>query len=297
MSADVGIVAVVRVADFFTEVMDTPSPNADPWDLPGSSRVFEQAKVDEIRRGPIEGRTDIEVAIALTDLVHAQLQGYGTDSSQTLDDGEIGSAILALTATLRRLTIPFGLPFRNFTTFRSHWIKNGASNSWQARRDILDEFFEPLHRQLVRLEERTIEALALPVSPHSELGWPGVDEEIWELRRRFATAVTTPDYRAIGTNCIGVLEALGAVVYDQAKHLREGETVPPRDKTNMRIGRYIEDALPGRANEDLRGLATKAAALAHHVKHSPTQTRREAGIASDSVILLANMLRRLEQDL
>lgn len=36
-----------------------------------------------------------------------------------------------------------------------------------------------------------------------------------------------------------MLEVLGAVVDDQAKHLREGETVP-RDKTNMRIGRYIE---------------------------------------------------------
>jgi len=286
----------VRAADFFTEVMDAPSPDADPWDLPGSVRVFEQATIDRIRWGPIDGRTDIEVAIALTDLVHVQLQGYGTDSSQTLDDGEIGSAILALTATLRRLSIPFDLPFRNFTTFRSHWTKNGASNSWQARRDMLDGFFEPLHVKLIRLEELTLEALALPVSPRAETGWPDVDEEIRELRRRFATATTTQDYRALGTNCIGVLEALGAVVYDQAKHLREGETVPPRDKTNMRIGRYIEDTLPGRGNEDLRGLATKAAALAHHVKHSPTSMRRDAGIASDAVILLANMLRRLEQD-
>jgi len=162
---------------------------------------------------------------------------------------------------------------------------------------MLDGFFEPLHLQLIRLEERTLEALAVPVSPHAELGWPVVDEEIRELRRRFATAVTTQDYRAIGTNCIGVLEALGETVYDRTRHLREAETVPPRDKTNIRIGRYIEDALPGRANEDLRGLANKAAALAHHVKHSPTPSRREAGVASDAVILLANMLRRLEQDL
>jgi len=288
---------VVRAADFFTEVMHIPSPNADPWDTPGSSLVFDQVMVDQVRRSPIDGRTDIEVAIALCELVHDQLQRYGTDSSQTLDDGEVGSAILALGAALRRLTVPFGLPFRNLTTFRSHWIKNGASNSWQARRDMLDGFFEPLHLQLIRLEERTLEALAVPVSPHAELGWPVVDEEIRELRRRFATAVTTQDYRAIGTNCIGVLEALGETVYDRTRHLREDETVPPRDKTNIRIGRYIEDALPGRANEDLRGLANKAAALAHHVKHSPTPSRREAGVASDAVILLANMLRRLEQDL
>jgi len=41
---------------------------------------------------------------------------------------------------------------------------------------MLDEFFEPLHLHLIRLEERTFEALALPVSPRAELGWPVVDE-------------------------------------------------------------------------------------------------------------------------
>jgi hypothetical protein len=85
-------------------------------------------------------------------------------------------------------------------------------------------------------------------------------------------------------------------VYDAGKHLRDDETVPPRDKTNMRIGRFIEDASAGPHNADLRGLANKVAALAHHVKHAPTPTRRDAGIASDAVILLANMLRRLGED-
>lgn len=287
----------MRAVDFFTEVTEPLPPNADPWDAPRSSLVLDRSLIDQLRRGPVEGRTDIDVAIGLADLVHAQLQGFGTDSSHTVDDSEISSAILALGAVLRRLTIQFDLPFRNFTTFRSHWIKNGASNSWQARRDMLDELFEPLHLALVRLEERTLEALAVPVSPHAELGWPLVDEEIRELRRRFATSVTAQDYRAIGTHCIGVLEALGDIVFDAERHVRQGETAPSRDKTNIRIGRYIEEALPGRANEDLRGLANKAAALAHHVKHAPTPTRREAGIAGDAVILLANLLRRLEQEL
>jgi hypothetical protein len=34
---------------------------------------------------------------------------------------------------------------------------------------------------------------------------------------------------------------------------------------------------------------------APHVKHSHTPTRREAGIAADPVIQLANMLRRLDE--
>ncbi len=278
----------MRAADFFTEVADPPSPKADPWDTPRSSLVLNHSLIDQLRRGPIEGRTEVELAIGLTELVHTQLQGFGTDSSHTLDDDEISAAIFALRAVLRRLTIQFDLPFRNFTTFRSHWIRNGASNSWQARRDMLDEIFEPLHLRLVRL-----------LSPHAELGWPLVDEEIRELRRRFATSVTAQDYRAIGTHCIGVLEALGETVFDPKEHLREGETAPPRDKTKPTCVSAATSKTPclAASTRTFGDSPNKAAALAQHVKHAPTPTRREAGIAGDAVILLANLLRRLEQQL
>ena len=61
----------------------------------------------------------------------------------------------------------------------------------------------------------------------------------------------------------------------------------------MRLGRYVEDALPGSSNVELRGLLTRAIEFAQRVKHDHTPTRREAGIAADSVILLANILKRL----
>jgi len=38
------------------------------------------------------------------------------------------------------------------------------------------------------------------------------------------------------------------------------------------------------------------APYAQHIKHSETPTRREAGIAADAVIQLANLLRRLDED-
>jgi hypothetical protein len=43
-------------------------------------------------------------------------------------------------------------------------------------------------------------------------------------------------------------------------------------------------------------VANKIIELAHGVKHSATPTRREAGIAADAVILLANILRRVDQE-
>lgn len=85
-------------------------------------------------------------------------------------------------------------------------------------------------------------------------------------------------------------------MYDPTRHIRPGETEPAPDKTKQRLGRYVEDSLAGKDNEAVRGVATKVIELAHSVKHSSSPTRREAGIAADSVILLANILRRVDQD-
>jgi hypothetical protein len=53
---------------------------------------------------------------------------------------------------------------------------------------------------------------------------------------------------------------------------------------------------PGPDNATLRRLTRSAIDYAQHVKHSQTPTRREAGIAADAVIQLANILRRLDED-
>ncbi|MBA8823936.1 hypothetical protein FHX42_001265 [Saccharopolyspora lacisalsi] len=276
--------------DFFYEADDSWGPNAEPWQ---TKLKFDGTLVDAVRRGPTPDHDELEVAQGLTDLVHEELEAYGTHGRARLTDKESALAIRALHAVLKRLSITLELPFRDFTRFRSYWSRNGASGSWQARRDILETFFEPLVTQLTRMEEASLDELAEPVSPRRATGWSAVDEEIRELRRRFRTASTPQDYRAVGTHCVGVIEALSRTVYDPAQHLRPGETEPPVNKSKQRIDRYIEAELPGAPNEEFRGLAKRAVAAAHQVKHQTTPNRREAGIASDTVVLLANILRRL----
>jgi hypothetical protein len=53
--------------------------------------------------------------------------------------------------------------------------------------------------------------------------------------------------------------------------------------------------LPGKGNEELRRLAKTTIEAAQAMKHRGTPTRTEVGIAADAVILLANMLRRLDE--
>lgn len=271
----------------------------DEWNSARERQDLDLDLLKQLRTAPPPGRSDIEVAIPLAGLVHEELIGCGTDGNYSLSKQEITAALLALQHVTRRLGIDFAPSFRDFDSFRSHWMRLGLSGSggWQARRHLLEELFNPVHARLTALEQQTLEALAVGVSPHSELGWSGVDEEIRELRRRFATANTAQDYRSIGGHCVGVLEALGQVLYDPARHLRDGESVPPRDKTKARIGRYIEDAAHGPDYADLRGLLNKVVEFAHHVKHTSTGTRYGAGIAADSVIMLSGTLRRLDQDL
>lgn len=127
-------------------------------------------------------------------------------------------------------------------------------------------------------------------------GWHEVDKEISELRRHFQGARTAQDYRSVGLDCVAVTESLSAQVYDQAKHLREGEEEPPIANTKQRLERFVEDAIPGPDDAKLRKLARATIDFAQHVKHGKTPTRREAGIAADAVIQLANILRHLDDD-
>lgn len=285
-------VAAVLPNDFFTTTL------IDHGDgFPPSERdVLDRQRLERLRAQPLAELGDLSVAIALAQLVHQEFEAFGTDGSNRTTDADAQLLLRALRSCLRRLGIDFKVPWRDLTTFRSHWLRNDCAYSWQARRDLLEDHFEPLHRRLFEMEEREFEAqLAEPVTPRGGTGWSKVDAEVRALRRRFRQAVTPQDYRAIGSHCVGVLEALSRTVYDPEKHLREGEEEPPVDRTKQRLGRFVESELGGKANESLRGVVTKAIVLAHEVKHREAPGRRDAGIAADSVILLANMLRRLAE--
>lgn len=133
------------------------------------------------------------------------------------------------------------MPFRDFKTFYSYW-RHGAKGSWQARRDILDEIFDPLHEQLANLELQSLDStLAQAISPRGRTGWLRVDEEIAELRRHFQGARTAQDYRNVGNDCVIITEALSRTVYDPLRHLRPGETEPRIGETKQRIERFVED--------------------------------------------------------
>jgi hypothetical protein len=57
----------------------------------------------------------------------------------------------------------------------------------------------------------------------------------------------------VGNRAVAVLETISATAYDHSVHRPSDSEEPPVSKTDIRIGAYIDAALPGGANEQLRG--------------------------------------------
>jgi len=105
----------VRADDFF--VLDNRS-----------ERVLNQGVLVDLIADSLPLAGDASVASGLLDLMQHELVAYGTDGSNELDDKALGLALRAIEAVIWRLLgMPLNLPFGNFTTFRSYWIREGAS--------------------------------------------------------------------------------------------------------------------------------------------------------------------------
>lgn len=258
---------------------------------------LDRSRLDALMAGPDPAHSDVEVALALIDLVRDDLERSGTDGGQVLSDVDMRIAMRAMERVSERAGHPCKPPFRDHSAWRSWWNRNGAYGSWQARRDLLSDLFDAPSAVLMAVQDRLLDSTLMEaVSPRERLGWPGVDTEVGELRRHFRTAVTPQDYRAVGNDCVHLTEALSRQVYGHAVHGVEGEDEPSVDKTKIRLDRYIDAKLPGKGNAEMRKLARSIIELAQAVKHRGTPTRTEAGTLADAVIALANMLRRLDEE-
>ena len=273
--------------------------------------VLNHGLLKRVRANIYNDRSDVEVAVALLRLAHEEFEAYVTRKSDVTreiyttgygeevvearrtDDEDIRLVLRTSRRLAERLGTSFDLPFSDYSTFRTYWVNNGNWSSPQDACDILNRCFEPMHVELEEFEDSELAAsLARPIIGHAGLGWPNVDIEISELRRQFRTARTTQDYRNVGNSCVAVLERLSEVVFDLELHLRDGEQEPPVASTKQRFDRFVEHAEPG---SKVRGVARAAIGLAQAVKHHPAPTRRDAGIAGDSVIMLANLFRWLAE--
>ena len=145
----------MRAGDFFHDVEDHGAwANGDPFSSSPRTEL-DEGLLDALRRGPRDSTADATAALALLDLVHEELEAYGTGGGERLTDAQMALAIRAVEAVARRVGVRLQIPFRDFTRFRSYWGRNGASGSggWQARRDILESLLDPARSKLQQLDD------------------------------------------------------------------------------------------------------------------------------------------------
>ncbi len=263
---------------------------------PMADSVLDRDLLVRLRSGSDAKRSDVEVGVALLRLAHDELEAFGTDGSERTSEEEIRLVLRTSRRVLDRVGLSLDLPFSDFRTFKTFWVANDGYGSWQARRDMLNGLFEPVHLELTRREDGEITStLARPVTSHPGTGWSRVDDEVNELRRHFQVARSEQDYRNVGNDCVAVLERLSEAAFDADRHLPDGEEIPPVAKTKLRFDMIINSSAGGSDNAEIRKVARAVVELAQAVKHRSTPSRRDAGIAADSVIQLVNILRRLTE--
>ena len=224
---------------------------------------------------------------------------FGTSGNVDISDDQARPILGSLGSVSARSGVAdFNPPFHYFVTFGRYWRRNGASGSWQASREMLDSILEPLQARLDEIEAGSITStLAQAISPRRSTGWPGIEEEHVALRRHFESARTQQDDSKVGNDCVEVIEAVSRVAYYHNRHGKAGQPEPPSGNTKDRLDRVVEEALVGSTNAEMRKLVRAAIAMAQAVKHRrSTTTRTEAGASADTVILLANFIRRIHGD-
>ena len=96
-----------------------PALDANPWDHPPTLKLRTDL-LDQLRAGSVPGHDDLSSALALTRLVRAELEAFGTGGGEKLGDADIALAQRTLRAVLQRLGIELTLPWRDFAGFRSY---------------------------------------------------------------------------------------------------------------------------------------------------------------------------------
>ena len=139
----------MRIDDFFQE-----SPDAgNPWDSQETELNVEL--LAQLAQGTAHDPNPLETALSLTRLVRAEYESYGTEKAHLrTDEDEARAALKTLRMVLKRRGIVFNPPWRDFSSFQSHWHAEGARGSWQARRDIIEKVFRPIQDQLEEAEEQ-----------------------------------------------------------------------------------------------------------------------------------------------
>jgi hypothetical protein len=191
----------------------------------------------------------------------------------------------ALTAAeLAKRSIRNPNPYADLWEWYGRW-SNGDLPSWQSRRQLLAEMFNPT---IVQLRNR---AIGQPLDAVEELtGWPKVDRTVGEIRKRLAEAQDEEHFQAVGLLCRESLISLAQAVYDKGKHPPLDGVQPSETDAKRMLDGYLAVELPGSSNEVARRHARASVDLAVELQHRRTATFRQAALCVEATTSVINVV-------
>jgi hypothetical protein len=167
-----------------------------------------------------------------------------------------------------------------------HYSSSADLGTYQARRELVLETYQPLLDALEGLEERRLgTGISAPAT-----GWAEVDRQVAALHSSYARAHTPEEYCQVGLLCRHILISLGHVVFDPEKHLPPGRESPKGDDAKNRLDLAVRAEHGGGSNERLRALVRSTWDFVQPVVHDRTDDQTKAMLAADATIHLQKVL-------
>jgi hypothetical protein len=189
-------------------------------------------------------------------------------------------------AELREAGLDDPNPWPDLWRWYGHYSGDGSLGTYQARRELVLESYQPLLDSLEGLEERRLgTGISVPAT-----GWTEVDRQVAALHTSYARAHTPEEYRQVGLLCRDIFVSLGHVVFDGAKHLPPGKDPPRGDDAKNRLELAVLAEYGGGPNEKLRALVRSTWDFAQPIVHDRTDDQTKAMLAADATIHLQKVL-------
>jgi hypothetical protein len=198
-------------------------------------------------------------------------------------NGEYRELFAETDAALRKLAIANPNPFTDLWDWYGRW-RSGDLPSYNSRREFLASIFNPLLQQIRARQFGQVMAISDPT------GWPKVDRQVGETRRRLAEAETEEQFQATGLVCREVLISLAQAVHDPARHPPLDGTEPSQTDAKRMLETYIAVEFEGSSNEALRRHAKAAYTLAIDLQHRRTASFRDAALCVEATTSVVSVI-------
>lgn len=194
-----------------------------------------------------------------------------------------------IASELRRRGLADPNPYGDLWVWHGHWSANLAS--YASRRAYISDMYQPLLDAIDHLDERNLGAGL----QEARTGWDRVDDQLSQLRERFATARTAEDFQAVGLLCRDIFLSLSDATFDEERHLPEGVELPGPADAKRRLGLTIDAEADGASSQELRALMRATIDLANKVQHARAGTLDAAAIVAEATVTSVNLMRVLVQ--